>query len=551
MRLFSQTFMKTRIRLLLIAALALPAGAIASLAEPILSWHTNMGSVSEDYGHAVAVDGSGNVYVAGWSEATWGSNPIHPYAGGRDAFLAKLDSSGALLWHTFMGSSGWDEARSVAVDGDGNVYVVGTSDADWGTPVHSHVGGEDGFAVKLNSDGELQWHTFMGHSGTEWGRAIAVDTSGTVYVAGTGGWSWDTDPVNPWLGHWDVWVTKLNTSGVRQWHTFMGSEEGQDLVRSMAVDDSGNVYVAARSDASWGSPVNPHAGGTDAFVAKLNTSGALLWHTFMGSAGEDFGSGLAVDGSGNAYFSGSSKATWGTPINPFASSAGVWEGFAAKLNSNGSREWHTFLGVGLGWGMAIDESRNIFVGDIPHSVQLSPDGILQRNFTMPSGGSGAGGCIAVDPSRNVYFGGGIDYDWGTPVNPHAGVDGSWDAYVVKFEISVEIDIDIKPGSDPNCFNSNGHGVIPVAINGSAEFDVYDIDIDIETLLFAGMEVAVRGNRGPLCAYEYSNDDAFLDLVCHFEDDAAKWSSGGESASLTGTLLNGTQFEGTDTICVVP
>ena len=89
---------------------------------------------------AIAVDGSGNIYVAGWTESTWGT-PIDPYAGGRDAFVAKLNSSGERLWHTFMGSSGWDEALSVAVDGDGNVYVTGTSDASWGIPVHSHLEG--------------------------------------------------------------------------------------------------------------------------------------------------------------------------------------------------------------------------------------------------------------------------------------------------------------------------------------------------------------------------------------------------------------------------
>ena len=317
----------------------------ASLAEPVLSWHTNMGSVSQDYAHAIAVDGSGNIYVAGWTESTWGT-PIHPYAGGRDAFVAKLNSSGERLWHTFMGSSsGWDEGLSVAVDGDGNVYVTGTSDASWdaswGTPVHSHAGGEDGFAVKLNSDGERQWHTFMGmgDNATDWGRAIAVDTSGTVYVAGTGSSWWDTEPVNPPQGGFDVFVTKLSSDGVRQWYTLVGSA-GHDFNRSMAVDGSGNVYVVGRSEASWGdwgSPVNPFAGAEDAFVAKLNNSGERLWHTFMGSAGENDGAlGVAVDGSGNVYVSGSGGEWGSTPINPFVPEFGG-QGFAAKLNSSGIR----------------------------------------------------------------------------------------------------------------------------------------------------------------------------------------------------------------------
>ena len=416
-----------------IAVLMCAPALHAGLDDHVLLWHTNMGSVGEDFGHAIAVDGSGYVYVAGWSEATWG-NPVYPHTGGRDAFVAKLNSRGERLWHTFMGSSDWDEARSVAVDGVGNVYVAGTSDASWGSPIHSHAGGSDGFAAKLDSDGERQWHTFMGNDGTDWGRDIAVHRSGAVYVGGVGGSKWDTLPVDDPLGDVDVWVTKLSAAGVRQWYTFMGSV-GLDFVRSIAVDRNSNVYAAGRSFATWGSPINAYSGGpSDAAVWKLDSSGARLWHTYMGSSGgEDYGFGIAVDGIGNAYVSGLSPMTWGTPINPFVSGAGESEGYAAKLDSNGTREWHTFVGKEVGgWGMAIDGSRNIFVGGVPQTVQLSPIGILQRKYTMPAGASGEGGCIAVGTSTNVYFVGGIDFDWGTPVDPHVGPTGSWDAYVVKF-----------------------------------------------------------------------------------------------------------------------
>jgi hypothetical protein len=154
----------------------------------------------------------------------------------------------------------------------------------------------------------------------------------------------------------------------------------------------------------------------------------------MGSTGEDHGFGIAVDESGNAYVSGVSPMSWGTPINPFVAGAGETEGFAAKLKPDGTREWNTFVGRDVGgWGMAVSESRHVFVGGLPETVELSPRGIFQRKFTMPAGGSGEGGCIAVGPKRNVYFGGGIDYDWGTPVSPFAGTTGTWNAYVVKFD----------------------------------------------------------------------------------------------------------------------
>lgn len=115
--------------------------------------------------------------------------------------------------------------------------------------------------------------------------------------------------------------------------------------------------------------------------------------------------------------------------------------------------------------------------------------------------------------------------------------------------TLTVGIDIKPGSDPNCFNINGHGVIPVAILGDADFDVSQVDTS--SLSFGGLSVRIRGKKGTLCSIDYSNSDNYLDLICHFEDDADNWEAGNSTATLTGNLLDSTAFEGTDSICVVP
>jgi hypothetical protein len=123
---------------------------------------------------------------------------------------------------------------------------------------------------------------------------------------------------------------------------------------------------------------------------------------------------------------------------------------------------------------------------------------------------------------------------------------------------IEVDIDIKPGSDPNCFNINGHGVIPVAILGSADFDVSQIDPS--TLMFGGLEVRVKGKGTPQCSVEdVSGDftypegapDGEPDLVCQFVDNSELWVPDNSTATLTGELLDGTPFEGGDEICIVP
>jgi len=121
-------------------------------------------------------------------------------------------------------------------------------------------------------------------------------------------------------------------------------------------------------------------------------------------------------------------------------------------------------------------------------------------------------------------------------------------YFIEYS-EILVDIDIKPGSDPNCFNVNGHGVIPVAILGSSTFDV--TLVDTSSLLFGGLGVRVRGNKGPLCNFEDSDGDTILDVVCSFEDDSTSWAPGDGDATLIGRLLDSTEFEGTDSICVLP
>jgi hypothetical protein len=116
---------------------------------------------------------------------------------------------------------------------------------------------------------------------------------------------------------------------------------------------------------------------------------------------------------------------------------------------------------------------------------------------------------------------------------------------------VEVEIDIKPGSDPNCFNSDGHGVIPVAILGSADFDVNDIDP--ATMQLEGLSVKVVGKKTErlLAHIEDVNGDSFDDLVVQIEDQDGAFTSGSGTAKVTGELYDGTPFEGTDDICIVP
>ncbi|MGQ9860141.1 MAG: SBBP repeat-containing protein [Thermodesulfobacteriota bacterium] len=279
-----------------------------------------------------------NVYLIAQGFATWngplGQQPLHAHSGWYDIVILKLNTNCEYQWHPFYGSSDDDGVGSITADTSGNVYATGRSFSGWngpsGTaPLHSHSGGGfDIVVLKLFADGTYQWHTFYGSTGTDYGSGIAMDGSGNVYVSGFSGSTWkgpnNEDPKNAHSGDSDIVVLKLNSNGAYQWHTFYGSGN-DDFGNGIAVDGSGDVYVTGWSWATWdgdggADPQHVHSGLTDIVVLKLNDSGEYQWHTFYGSESHDnrrydSGSGIALDSAGNVYITGGSYATWDGPNN--------------------------------------------------------------------------------------------------------------------------------------------------------------------------------------------------------------------------------------------
>jgi hypothetical protein len=234
----------------------------------------------------------------------------------------------SLSWNTFIGIVNIDAGRGVAVDGGGNIYVTGTSQGTWGTPIDAHAGSIDAFVAKLNSSGALQWNTFMGHSGLDNCQDICVDSTNHIYVAGVGYGTWGT-PTNGYAGNGDAFFARLFSTGHRQWNTFLGSSASDELGSAVVVTATGVVYAVGDSHMTWGSPEDPFVGEYDFFVAGLtNSTGDLRWHTFTGSTSYDFSYDVAQVSAGSIYIVGDSHATWGSPILPYT---GQVDPFVAKL----------------------------------------------------------------------------------------------------------------------------------------------------------------------------------------------------------------------------
>jgi hypothetical protein len=292
--------------------------------DPVLLYSTLIGgSGNDDAANAIAIDQSGNAYITG--QTTSNDFPTHSpgqgaSGGGYDAFVAKIDPSGStLIYSTYFGGDGDDSGAGIAVDGSGQVYITGRTDSTnipttSGVYQNSYRGDTDAFVAKLNASGStLIYSTYLGGSGYDVATGIAVDPQGNAYLSG---YNYAADfPTTPGAyqissnGPYDAFVTKLNPIGsALVFSTYLGGA-GDDYATGIAIDSLSRVYVTGLTLSGNFPTLNapqPVSGGFyDAFVTELNSaSSALLYSTYLGGTDFDEGTAIALDATGNAYVTG-------------------------------------------------------------------------------------------------------------------------------------------------------------------------------------------------------------------------------------------------------
>ncbi|UCD62862.1 MAG: SBBP repeat-containing protein, partial [Candidatus Zixiibacteriota bacterium] len=318
-----------------------------------LVYSTYLGGSSGQAGFGIAVDGSNCAYVTGCTGSS--DFPIKnayqtTYQGeGDEGFVTKLNSSGNdLVYSTYLGSSTVDFCFAIAVDGSNCAYVTGfTTGDDFPTenPYQTNQGSDDVFVTKLNSSGDdLVYSTYLGGNGSDEGWAIAVDGSGCAYVTGrTASDDFPTeDPyqTDPSYWEWDVFVTKLNSSGNGLvYSTYLGGS-GSDGGYAIAVDGSGCAYVTGHTLSTNFPTENPYQtnhGSGDVFVTKLNSSGnGLVYSTYLGGSLAEGGGGIALDAADCAYVTGFTNSPDFPTQYPYQDHQGNNDVFVTKLNSPGN-----------------------------------------------------------------------------------------------------------------------------------------------------------------------------------------------------------------------
>ena len=306
------------------------------------------GTSESDTATSVALDLNGNVYLAG---ATAGALGSQGHFGGEDGFIRKLSPDLMETWTVQFGSGENEKVASLAVDGEGNVYVAGGTEG--ALPGVSSSGGVDAFVGKHGPDGREVWMAQFGSSAEDEAAGVAVDAEGNVYVAGqTGGRLPDQDS----RGRTDIFLRKYDSSGQEVWTVQFGTVE-DDWASEVVLDAEGNVYVVGVTGGEL--PGQESSGDDDAFIRKYDTEGRADWTAQLGSNKVDEIVGVALVQSRGIYVAG-----WTMGVIEGTSSAIGGDAFLSRYDLSGQEQWVIqFVTPEFDWatGIAVDAAGEILV----------------------------------------------------------------------------------------------------------------------------------------------------------------------------------------------
>jgi beta-propeller repeat-containing protein len=421
---------------------------------------------------------------------------IHPYhfdLGTYDPSLPLILDPVILVYCGYIGGASDDWGTGIAVDGQGNAYVTGWTESDESSfPVtvgpdltfNSGIYSTDAFVARVNAQGTaLDYCGYIGGADNDEGLSIAVDDQSNAYVTGLTRSDESSFPVTvgpdlTFNGVFDTFVARVNPQGTALDYCGYIGGAGEDFGAGIAVDDQGNAYVTGNTksdESSFPVTVGPdltyNGGNQDAFVARVNTQGTALDYCgyIGGGAGYEFGTGIAVDGQGNAYVTGrtpSDESSFPVTVGPDLTYNGFTDAFVARVNAQGTGlDYCGYIGGGdrdIGTGIAVDAHGNVYVTGSTRSDESSfpvtvgpdltynglsnglPDAFVARVNAQGTGldycgyiggiSNDGGAGITVDDQGNVYVTGSTWSDessFPVTVGPYLTYNGGIDAFVAR------------------------------------------------------------------------------------------------------------------------
>lgn len=381
-------------------------------------WATYYGGNEKDELADIAVSATGDVYIAGFTLSDTGiatSGSHQPLYGGGvllkgDIYLAKFNTNGVREWGTYYGGFMMDHDPKLAIDGDNNIYLAGTSSSSNDIiTANAHQtalgGGQDGFLAKFNDKGQRLWATYCGgETYNEEIEAITTDRNGNVYIGGftTSETNISTPGVHQEVFHihnsatiTDAFVMKYDGNGNKLWGTYYGGVD-YDYLEALACDKNGNVYIGGRTlsadkIATAGTYQEDHNNNSDhdGYIAKLSPDGRRVWGSYFGGDGFDEVKDLAFNKKGMLYVAGTTYAqNLATPGSFQAHSNGDADAFLAIFNLSGQRMYTTYFG-GNNFDQLIsmepDKRGNLFIcGNTSSTTGIATPAAFKSSFSGSS-----------------------------------------------------------------------------------------------------------------------------------------------------------------------
>lgn len=522
-----------------------------SLSDGSEIWMEQFGTSSVDWASSIAIDSTG-VYVAGTTKGTF---PGESSAGGMDTFVSKRSLiDGSEIWIEQFGTNGGDDCwGGISIDSTG-LYVAGDTSGTF--PEETNEGGTDIFVSKRSlSDGSEIWIDQFGSLGFDSPHGIFVDSSG-VYVAGQ---TYGTLPGKSSAGSCDAFIRKYDSSGNEQWTKQFGTS-GRDWAYGVFVQ-SNNIYLAGATEGAFQGQIN--AGGWDAFVRIYDLDGNEAWTHQFGTPQMDEAVGIVADSSG-VYVSCTTRGAL-----PGQTHEGSSDAFFAKLGT------HTGPNVEVNPDPDVNMTfQNVLESGITTVTKTTTNpGDELANFKFVGTYYNITTTATIDGIITVY----LSYNESHVKGQEANIkifhweNGQWvklentevnedkniawatvtslSPFVIGYEV-IPVDIDLKPGSDPNSINLGSEGNVPVAILTTADFDA--TNVNPETVTLAGASVGLKGKSDKLMASIKDVDgDGDDDIMIHIDIEELDLVPGSTAAALFGFTYDDIEIKGIDSVNIVP